>query len=160
MMRLLTIMLLAICIAPDPSTAAALKYKSTKGTETVITPRWLHAGDGLSPDQMNALVAELGGVELKIDVSAYVGRPVRVYLALPLAVKGLRGTSGLRVEWKTRGLLMAGDVVPGNRTLVYQGIAPAREMGDVFDFLLFIDGRHFLGGLGFDPVFEVEVLPK
>ncbi len=153
-------LLLAFCIAPAAVSAAVLKYKSTKGTETAITPRWLHSGDGLSADQMNALVAELGGVELKIDVSAYVGRPVRIYFALPLAVKGLRGTSGLKVEWTTRGILMPGHVVPGNRALVYQGTVPAREMGDVFDFLLFIDGRHFLGGLGFDPVFEVEVLPK
>ncbi len=154
--RLLIVVWLVIGALPHAATAAIAKYKSTQGTETRITPRWLYEGDALTPDQMNALIAELKAVELKIDVSAHTGRQVRIYLQLPLVVKGLRGAHGLRVEWATRGHLLSGSVVPGNRTLIFHGTVMTREISDVFDFSLFIDSRQFQGGLGFDPVFEIE----
>ena len=51
---------------------------------------------------------------------------------------------------------MPGSIAPGSRTLVYQGGISARDMIEVFDFTLHMDGRYFQGGLGFDPLFEIE----
>lgn len=140
--------------------AEPIAYKSAKGTGTILVPRWEHDGSNLSPDQINALVTELNGVELSFDLSRHLGKRVQLFLTLPLSVKGMRGSDGLRVEWRTRGRLLAGSVSPGGRALVYQGVVKSRELGDVFDFTLRIDGRLFLGGLGFDPGFDIEVLPQ
>lgn len=154
MMRALLILLVAIVSLP--SFADVLPYKSTLRTETQVTPRWTHDGENLSPEQINALVAEARGIELRFDLSRYVGKNVRIHMVLPPTLKGLRGSAGFRAEWRTRGRFISGSIVPGARALVYQGAISARELIEVFDFTLHMDGRYFQGGLGFDPAFEIE----
>ncbi|MEO8103714.1 MAG: hypothetical protein ABI790_14420 [Betaproteobacteria bacterium] len=154
MMRALFLVL--VTLAAAPSMADVLPYKATLRAETTVTPNWAHNGDGLTPDQVNALVADAKGIELRFDLSRYVGRNVRIHMVLPPSLKGLRGSTGFRAEWRTRGRFIPGSIVPGNRTLVFQGVVTAKEMTEIFDFTLHLDGRYFHGGLGFDPVFEIE----
>lgn len=154
MTRALLILLVALVSWPAP--AEVLPYKSTLRAETRVTPRWTHDGDNLSPEQINALVAEARGIELRFDLSRYVGKNVRIHMALPPTLKGLRGSAGFRAEWRTRGRFIPGSIAPGTRVLVYRGAISARDMTEVFDFTLHMDGRYFQGGLGFDPVFEIE----
>jgi hypothetical protein len=143
-----------------PAGADVLQYRSVIRAETTVTPKWTHDGANLSPEQINALVAEANGIELRFDLSRYVGKNVRIHMVLPPTLKGLRGSAGFRADWRTRGRFIPGSIAPGGRTLVYQGPIPAKELSEVFDFTLHIDGRYFTGGLGFDPVFEIESLPQ
>lgn len=136
--------------------AELLPYKSVLRAETTVTPRWVNDGDNLTSEQINALIAEATGIELRFDVNRFVGKNVRIHMTLPPTVKGLRGSSGFRAEWRTRGKFISGSIAPGNRTLVYQGVVATREINEIFDFTLHLDARSFQGGLGFDPVFEIE----
>ncbi len=159
MMRAL-LLALVWTLAALPAAADVLQYRSVIRAETAVTPKWTHDGANLSPEQINALVAEANGIELRFDLSRYVGKNVRIHMVLPPTLKGLRGSAGFRAEWRTRGRFIPGSVVPGGRTLVYQGPIPTKELTEVFDFTLHMDGRYFTGGLGFDPVFEIESLPQ
>ncbi len=155
MNRTCTVLFFLLALATAHARAEILPYKATLRAETQVTPRWANDGDNLSPEQINALVAEAKGIELRFDMGRYVGKNVRIFMVLPPAVKGLRGSTGLRVDWRTRGRFVPGSIAPGNRTLVYQGPITVRDMTEVFDFTLNMDGRFFQGGLGFDPVFEI-----
>ena len=139
-----------------PLNAEILQFKATLRAETTVSPRWAYDGNNLTPEQINALVTDAPGIELRFDVSRYVGKTVRIYMVLPPTLKGLRGSTGFRAEWRTRGRFMPGSIVPGMRTLVFQGAVSSRDMTEIFDFTLHMDGRNFQGGLGFDPVFEIE----
>jgi len=152
-------LLLAMMAAPSAN-AEALRYKSAKASEVLLTPRWAFDGDGLSAEQLNTLVAELKAAELRFDVSRHIKSRVHIYLAMPTLVKGLRGTSGLRVEWLARGQFQAGSVSPGTRALVFAGLVTSAELVGQFDFTLTIDARSLQGPLGFDPAFEIEVIGK
>ena len=152
--------MLLILAALATAHAEPLPYKSARGVETHLTPRWAFEGGSLSADQMNTLIAELKASELRFDTSRFVGSRVRIYLAMPPVVKGLRGLNGLRVEWATRGQFQSGSVSPGARTLIFEGLATTRELTETFDFTLLIDARQKQGTLGFDPRFEIEVVGK
>ena len=151
---------LLIALAMSPSMAEILQYKSTLRSETPVTPRWANDGDNLSPDSINALIADAKGIELRFELSRYVGKNVRIHMVLPPSVQGLRGSTGFRADWRTRGRFVPGSIVPGSRTLVYQGNITSRDMTEVFDFTLHMDGRYLIGKLGFDPVFEIESLAQ
>jgi|GEM_PF-1986545 len=152
-------LLLAIISVPSAD-AETLRYKSAKASEVVITPRWAFDGAGLSSEQLNTLVAELKAAELRFDMSRHLKSRVRIYLAIPTLVKGLRGTSGLRVDWLARGSFQAGSASPGSRALVFEGLVTTAELVEQFDFTLTIDARSLQGPLGFDPAFEIEVIGK
>ena len=154
------VLTLLIALVMSPSIAEILPYKSTLRAETPVTPRWANDGDNLSPDSINALIADTKGIELRFELSRYVGKNVRIHMVLPASVQGLRGSTGFRAEWRTRGRFIPGSIVPGSRTLVYQGIITSRDMTEVFDFTLHMDGRYLMGKLGFDPVFEIESLAQ
>ena len=73
------------------------------------------------------------------------------------SIKGLRSPAAMRIEWTTRGKLLPGSVLPGDKALVFQGKITEAVMGDFFDFKIFIDGRYLDRGLEFDPVFDIEL---
>lgn len=108
---------------------------------------------------MLAVVAEARDVEVRLNTAAWVGRNAEIYLTLPQAIIGLRLTSALRIEWRTRGRFNAGAAIPGQRALVYRGPITAAVSGDIFDFIYRIDGRHFDRRLQFEPTFEIEPIP-
>ncbi len=151
---------LLIALVAWPSLAEILQYKSTLRAETPVTPRWANDGDNLSPDSINALVADAKGIELRFELGRYVGKNVRIHMVLPPSVQGLRGSTGFRAEWRTRGRFNPGSIVPGSRALVYQGTVNSRDMTEIFDFTLHMDGRYLMGKLGFDPVFEIESIAQ
>jgi len=152
-------LLLAVAAVPSAD-AETLRYKSAKASEVVIAPRWAFDGNALSAEQLNTLVAELKAAELRFDLSRNLKSRVRIYLAMPALVKGLRGTSGLRVDWIARGSFQSGSASPGTRALVFEGLVTSVELVEQFDFTLTIDARSLQGQLGFDPAFEIEVLAK
>ena len=96
-------------------------------------------------------------MEFRLKTQPYVGKKVQIFLGVPRLVKGLRSPSAMRLEWKTRSKFSPGSLLPGDRTLVFQGKITDSVMSD-FDFRIYLDGRYLERGLEFDPVFEIEVL--
>lgn len=147
----------ALCV-PLAARAERLDDSLSPRQRVEAIPRWVNTGDGnWSDEQINALVAEISAMEFRLKTQPYQGKTARIFLTVPRIVKGLRSPSALRIEWTTRGKLLPGSVLPGDKALVFQGRITDAVMSDFFDFRIFIDGRYLDRGLEFDPVFDIEV---
>ena len=112
---------------------------------------------GLSDEQLNTMLAVIDDFELRLDTSKFEGQQARIFLTLPVSIRGLRRPDGLRMSWKTEGLFENGSVTPGDRALIFDGVVPAALMTDIFDITLTVDTREVIGGLNFDPIYEIEI---
>lgn len=112
---------------------------------------------GLSDEQLNTMLAVIDDFELRLDTSKFEGQQARIFLTLPVSIRGLRRPDGLRMSWKTEGLFENGSVTPGDRALIFDGVIPTPLMTDIFDITLTVDTREVIGGLNFDPIYEIEV---
>jgi hypothetical protein len=125
-----------------------------------VKPRWQFVEEGLSdPARLNAIVAEIPNLEVRLATAKFVGKQARVYMVVPDFVPGLRSPSGMRVEWRTRGKLLGGSALPGTRALVYDGLIGQAILGDYLDMTLYLDARFLDRGLRFEPYFEIDVAP-
>lgn len=148
----------ALVVAPAHARTFRLDDSASPRQRVETSPRWAHESAGeLDEDAINALVAEVRGMEFRLNTAPYVGREASVYLALPQSVRGLRASSAMRLEWTTRGRFASGSVLPGDRALIYQGTIREPLLVEHFDFRIHIDGRHFDRGLEFEPVFEIDL---
>ncbi len=158
MTRCLPVLLL-LALASAPAAGARLDDSLSPRQRVDTTSTWLYEGAGdWTEDQLNALVAEVRGMELRFRTAAYVGKDVEIYLSIPRHVSGVRVPSTMRVEWKTRGLFSAGTVLPGDRALVYRGKITQPVTTEIFDFRIYLDARTSERGIQFDPVFDIEPL--
>jgi hypothetical protein len=118
-------------------------------------PRWLHNEGYIgSAERLNALVATVPGVEVRLNTATHVGKRGRIYLVMPQFIPGLSSPNGLRLEWRARGTFQSGSALPGEKSLLYDGPVTAPITGDVLDFNVFIDARHQASALRFEPTFE------
>ena len=119
---------------------------------------WLRADRmaDLSDDELNMMVAHVRRLEVILDTSDFLGKNARIFLGLSSRIRGMRGASGLRMEWQTNGLFNTGSVVPGDRQLIFEGTITAEQLTDIFDFTIHIDSREMIQGLNFDPIYEIE----
>jgi hypothetical protein len=74
-----------------------------------------------APDALPAVTGHVPNVEVRLDTRAFVGRPARIYLTLPMPGSGIGGTLDLELRWETSGPFLAGAVRPGQSTLVFEG---------------------------------------
>jgi hypothetical protein len=152
---------IALMLAAAPALAAPKRLDDRGSPRSIVNveSRWLHSGEGLSPEQLNAMVATVTNLEFRLDTSAYVGKRARIYLVIPECVQGLRSPSGMRVEWKPRGSFLAGSALPGQRVLVYDGLVQRPTLNEAFDLSVYLDARYLERGLRFDPTFEIDAAP-
>jgi len=106
---------------------------------------------------LTAVVARASNVETRLNTAKYLGQRVRIYLGLPVNVRGLRNPDSLRMTWTTNGLFSDGSVTPGTRQLIYQGTINKRVMRDIFNFSFEMDGRDLNQTLRLEPVYEIEI---
>jgi hypothetical protein len=114
--------------------------------------------DSLSDAEFNTLTAQARNLETRLDTSAYVGSEARIFLELPVLVRGLGNPSSLLLSWTTGGLFNAGRVTPGNRTLIYEGSITQPVMRDTITFTFELDARHLHQPLRLEPVYEIEII--
>jgi hypothetical protein len=157
--RACTLAVVAILLSLPAAGAIKLDDSLSPQQRVLLTPKpEFEDTDNLSDEQLNAWVARINGLEIRLDTRAYVGQQADIYLSLPVFISGIRGPTGLRLEWQTRGQFAAGSTIPGQRVLLFQGIISEPVMTELFNFTVHIDGRYYEGNLQFDPVFEIEPL--
>jgi hypothetical protein len=88
---------------------------------------------------------------VRLNTRAYAGRNARIYLVMPQDVGG-----SLVMQWQGRGLLMAGRIAPGERTLIFQGRVPGPTLEDQWSLQLTADGEWMSGSRRLDCSFELE----
>jgi hypothetical protein len=147
------------CLAAFASAPVRLDDSASPRSRVDVKPRWQFQDEGLSAERISAMVAHIPNLEVRLNTSRFVGRQARVYLVVPNFVPGLRAPTGMRVEWRTRGTLIAGSALPGTRALVYDGAVARPVLSDFLDVSLFLDARFVDSGLRFEPYFEIELAP-
>lgn len=121
---------------------------------------WLPAPRGvrLSNEQFSTLIGAAPNVEVRLDTRRFVGRRARIYLGLPVQISGLMLPQALRLAWTTRGRFEAGEVFPGQRTLLFEGPIKGPLTGDVLDFTVTLDAREMTGQINLALVYEIQPL--
>jgi len=153
---------LALCLgvlSGSPTAGAERLDDSASPRQRVeATVEWFAEAspEDLSEDEFHTVIARVSGVEVRLDTSPFAGREARIFLRVPVQVRGLRSPNGMRIDWRTQGLFADGSVVPGNRTVIFDGVVPATTMADIFDFVLYIDSRELFPPLAFEPIYEID----
>jgi len=151
---------LALLPAFAAATPVRLDDTASPRSRIDVKPRWAHGEEvGDNPERLNAMLAQVPNLEVRLNTSKYVGKTARIWLVVPDFVPGLRSPNGLRVEWRTRGTLFGGSALPGTRTVVYDGPVRQAFVTDFLDLTLHLDARFLERGLRFEPYFEIDVAP-
>lgn len=145
--------LLALLAASQPAAAATYRVDDT-GTflSQPVTPmRWRQLVPGRAGD--NTVDGRVT-VSLRLNLSTWVNRPARLYLALA-------PTEGDQIiaTWRTQGRLLPGTVRGGGRTLVYEGLVREPFLQENIVLELTADGRTIDRAKSLQFFFEIEVSP-
>jgi hypothetical protein len=131
-------------LSPERTVRAAARWASYS--------TWIIGGY----DELAGLIAEIPGFEVRLDTRDYVGKQARIYLALPIAIDGLKSNNNLRMQWQTERIFKSNSVVQGRKTLIYTGYIKEPVTTEIFDFTLYFDARDVIGTIRFEPIFEIE----
>ncbi len=138
--------------------ASSLDDSASPRQRVEVKPRWLYQGeDALSPERIGRMVVDVPNLEIRLNTAEFRGKSARIFLSLPQLVPGITAPEGLRAEWRARGAMQAGSIMPGGRTLVFDGLIERAQTVEFFDFTIFIDTRFTQRGIRFEPKFEIEV---
>jgi len=154
------LLLLLVCLQALPSQAQRLSDALSQQQQINIEFDWKHhnTGDELDTKEFNAVVAHARNVNTRLDTSDFVDTQARIFLGLPVQVRGLNNPQRLSVSWTTNGLFQNGEVTPGNRRLIFEGRISEPVMQDIFNFTFEMDARFLSEMLRLEPVYEIEII--
>jgi hypothetical protein len=140
-----------ILLAAAATAAARTTVIDDSGTlphDAALALRWQQ----LAPRRPinNQMVGTLA-LRVKLNVTPWLHRTGRIYLALPAQQPG-----ALTASWTTQGRLMAGHVATGERTLVYAGPITTPFLEDMVQLTLSVDGRRLIQGYPINFHFEMD----
>ena len=128
---LLTLSIIWISSASAKTTR--LDDSGTQALEPFVSMRWRTAIPQRSPE--GKVLTGITTVRVRVNVAPWLRRSGRIYLTLPAQQPG-----PIAASWSTRGRFLAGQLISGNRALVYAGPITAALMEDVLQFQFSIDG--------------------
>ena len=82
----------------------------------------------------NAIVGRTR-VNVRLATAPWLGKSGRIYMVLPA-----ESTGSVKINWRSHGLLLDGQLVPGGRTLVYSGMIREKRMEDILEVQIEADG--------------------
>jgi len=156
-MKLYILACLALA-ATLPASAAKLddSLSPRQNVDVVVDWRYSNNLENLDEEKFNALQSVVRNFEVRLNTAQYTGKQARVYLSLPVVIRGLDDPAGMRLSWTTRGVFADGTVTPGTRSLLFDGIITGAVLIDILDFTIEIDGRSFINPITFEPEYEIE----
>ena len=99
----------------------------------------------------NAIVGRTR-VNVRLNTAPWLGKTSKIYMVLPT-----ESTGTVKVAWRSHGLLLDGQLVPGGRTLVYTGTIREQRMEDVLDVQIEADGIRLSNAQQLRFQFEIDV---
>ncbi|MBT8122323.1 MAG: hypothetical protein KJO10_07305 [Gammaproteobacteria bacterium] len=158
-MKLYTLTCLALAAA-FPVGAARLddSLSPRQNVDVIVDWRYSNNLENLDEEKFNALHSVVRNFEVRLNTAQHTGKQARVYLGLPVVIRGLDDPSGMRLSWTTRGVFSDGTVTPGTRSLLFDGIISSAVLIDILDFTIEIDGRSFINPITFEPEYEIETV--
>lgn len=153
--------LLLLCLIGihTPLVAARLDDSLSPRQQHDLDLSWKYTGntENLDAQAFNTVIAVAANVDTRLDTSPYLGNQARIYLELPILVRGLTQPSSLQLSWTTNGLFHPGQLTPGNRQLIFDGEITDQVMRDIFNFTFEVDARYLTQTLRLEPVYEIEI---
>lgn len=131
--HVLSFCIIWLAALPAAAKTVVIDDSGTLPYNAALTMRWQEA----TPRGPNA-TAMIGTLSLrvKLNVSPFLRRTGKIYLALPVQSPG-----AMTASWTTQGRLLAGRVVAGSRTLVYAGPLTTPFIEDNVQLTINVDGR-------------------
>jgi hypothetical protein len=160
MVRTVGNLLVVTCLLATPLHAERLDDSLSPQQQINIELDWKHqtAGDELDVKEFNTVTAHAHNVDTRLDTSDFVDTKARIFLALPILVRGLNNPQRMTVSWTTNGLFQDGEVTPGNRRLIFEGKITEPVMRDIFNFTFEVDARFLTESLRLEPIYEIEII--
>jgi hypothetical protein len=106
----------------------------------------------ISPSKGDHQVVGTTRVQVKLDTTVWVGKFVRIYMALPV-----QPSSTVVAKWQVQGPMIAGQLNSGQRGLVWSGVVPSALLEDVMTVTVQTDGRFLSAPQLLRFYFEVDV---
>ena len=147
---LASIIALALPAAHD-SNAATFRVDDTASVpqESNARLKWRELVPGRRPDStLEGAIA----VAVRLNLAPWLNRSGKLYLVLPEQPIGT-----VRVSWTTQGRLLAGQLVSGQRALVYAGPITTPLLEETFGLSLEADGDRLGGAHRLNFHFEIDV---
>jgi hypothetical protein len=125
---------LAIIWTPALARTTPIDDSGTQALEPSVSLRWQSA----SPPRgaRNTTMVGRTTLRVRLNVLPWLHRQGRIYLALPAQPPG-----PISASWTTQGRLGPGQVVSGNRALLYAGAITSAVIEDVIALQFSVDGR-------------------
>lgn len=117
--------------------------------ESTARLKWREPVPGRRPD--NTLEGT-NAVAVRLNLAPWVNRSGRLFLVLPEQPIGT-----VRVNWTTQGRLLAGQLVSGQRALIYSGPITPPLLEETFALSLEADGDRLAGAHRLKFHFEIDV---
>jgi hypothetical protein len=145
--------LLALCLSAVASGAAAATFRVDDSlslpSETTTAMKWR----SLAPSRAVGHAVEGASVlTVRLNLAPWLNKTGKVYMALPEQPIGQ-----VTADWTTQGKLLPGQLVSGNRTLVYAGPIRAGLLEDTIVLKLQADGRRLVAPQRLQFYFEIDV---
>ena len=154
-----TALLLLMCLsAALPASAERLDDSLSTQQQFDLDLNWKQQRntENLNERELNALSARAHRVEIRLNTKPYIGKRGKIFISLPIDIRGTGDSTALRMSWTTNGVFSNGSVTAGNRAKLFEGEISDAVMGDVFDITFDIDARQVYNNLRFQPVFDIE----
>ena len=136
--------------AAGPAAAATYRVDDAASlpSETTALLRWRSVAPSRARDD---LLEGAVAVVVRLNLAPWLGRNARLYIVLPE-----QGTALTRASWSTQGRLLAGEISPGQRVLVYQGPISNPVLEETLTIQLDADGNRMSGTQRLKFHFEID----
>lgn len=121
----------------------------TQALQPDVAMRWKNAAPSHAPG--SNLMTGVMTVRLHLNVMPWLHRQGRIYLVLPAQAPG-----PMKLSWTTQGRLLPGQLISGNRTLVYAGLIGSRFLEDVLSLQFTVDASLMGHRVPVDIHFEMD----
>jgi hypothetical protein len=149
--RFATLLAAGALAASMPASAATFRVddSATLPSESATAMKWR----SLAPSRAAGNAVEGSSVlTVRLNTAPWLNRSGRIYMALPEQPIGQ-----VTAEWSTQGRLLPGQLLSGNRTLVYSGPIRAALLEDTIVLKLTADGRRLIAPQRLQFYFEIDV---
>lgn len=105
-----------------------------------------------SSRRAGSMVEGATAVTVRLNLNPWVNKTGKIYLALAKQPIG-----SVKATWTTQGRLLAGQMISGNRTLVYAGPIRSAMLEDTIILTLEADGQRLVAPQRLQFYFEIDV---
>jgi hypothetical protein len=108
-------------------------------------------------NELNRVTAKVDGVDYRLDITAYMGKTVKIFYVWPNFTHTIRPNASFSVEWITQGRLSSGKLGGVGRVMVFNGKIQDTVLNERFGLRLSMDARDLTDQIQLQPYFELEV---